>query len=169
MLLGFPLLAALGLIPTGAVLLLFRKTRMWSAQALIASILMLSLAIPLMPVAGKVRMQAFRRLESRSAGLVAAIATYEKEHGAPPGQLTDLVPRYLNAVPSTQIGAYPAYSYVSGSDARKWNDNPWVLYVETPSGVLNWDMFLYFPRQNYPSKGYGGHLERIGTWAYVHE
>jgi hypothetical protein len=34
---------------------------------------------------------------------------------------------------------------------------------------MNWDMFLYFPKQNYPKAGYGGWLERIEDWAYVHE
>jgi len=30
-------------------------------------------------------------------------------------------------------------------------------------------MMLYFPKKDYPEKGYGGSLERVGDWAYVHE
>lgn len=56
-----------------------------------------------------------------------------------------------------------------GHDSERWDDNPWVLYVYTPSGGINFDKFLYFPLQNYPSNGYGGVLRRIGDWAYVHE
>ncbi len=41
--------------------------------------------------------------------------------------------------------------------------------VQTPLGVLNWDQILYFPNQNYPAKGYGGPIELIDDWAYVHE
>ena len=67
------------------------------------------------------------------------------------------------------MGAYPKYEYVAGEEAKKWDDNPWVLYVRTPLGGLNWDMFIYFPKQNYPEHGYGGVLERVKDWAYVHE
>ena len=56
-----------------------------------------------------------------------------------------------------------------GEEAHKWDDNSWVLYIDTPSGGINFDMFMYFPNQNSPKTGYGGVLERIGDWAYVHE
>jgi hypothetical protein len=29
--------------------------------------------------------------------------------------------------------------------------------------------FMYSPLPNYPERGYGGSLERVGEWAYVHE
>jgi hypothetical protein len=37
------------------------------------------------------------------------------------------------------------------------------------TAVLNWDTFIYFPNQRYPDVGYGGWIERIDRWAYVHE
>jgi hypothetical protein len=43
-----------------------------------------------------------------------------------------------------------------------------VLLVSTLKGG-SFDRFLYFPLQNYPEDGYGGSLERIGDWAYLHE
>ena len=67
------------------------------------------------------------------------------------------------------MAAYPEYKYLSGEKVKDYDGNPWVLYVFTPSGGINFDQFLYFPLQNYPSHGYGGSLERIGNWAYVHE
>jgi hypothetical protein len=34
---------------------------------------------------------------------------------------------------------------------------------------MNWDLFYYVPGLVYPERGHGGHIERIGDWAYVHE
>ena len=67
------------------------------------------------------------------------------------------------------MGAYPKYEYVVPEETNDWDGNPWVLYVDASLGILNWDMFLYFPKQNYPEVGYGGGLEKVGDWAYVHE
>ena len=114
-------------------------------------------------------MQAFNGLAERSTVLVEAIHNYDKDNGQPPKSLADLVPRYVPDIPKTRIGAYPEYRYELVTDLKKWDENPWVLYVDTPIGMLNWDMFLYFPKQNYPLHGYGGCLERVKDWAYVHE
>lgn len=169
MFLVYPLLGAFGAVLPCLIMLFFRKTRNWAVLILLASIITLTLTIPLMRLAGRVRMRAFHQLEQRSVPLVDAILAYEADHGNPPETLDALVPKYISEIPSTRIGAYPAYEYVFGEEAKKWNDNPWVLYVKTPLGFLNWDMFIYFPKQNYPAEGYGGSLERIGKWAYVHE
>ncbi len=66
--------------------------------------------------------------------------------------------------------AYPEFRYHTGIEAKdRFANNAWALSVATPSGGINWDMMLYFPDQNYPDRGYGGSLERVGDWAYVHE
>lgn len=46
---------------------------------------------------------------------------------------------------------------------------PWELLVSCSRGGLNWDVFVYWPGQRYPAYLYGGSIERIGDWAYVHE
>ena len=112
-------------------------------------------------------MDAFHQLAERSKPLVAAIHAYEQKHGHPPETLQALVPEYIPSVPSTGMGAYPKYDYLVGT--TNWNGNPWVLVVFTPSGGINFDQFMYFPLTNYPATGYGGWLQRIGDWAYVHE
>jgi hypothetical protein len=63
--------------------------------------------------------------------------------------------------------AYPEYRYTP--NATNYEGNPWVITVFTPSGGINFDQFMYFPLTNYPKTGYGGWLERVGDWAYVHE
>jgi len=52
---------------------------------------------------------------------------------------------------------------------RILRDSKWELRVPCPSGGLNWDVFFYWPSKNYPNYIYGGSVERIGDWAYVHE
>jgi hypothetical protein len=169
MLFTLPLMGAFLAVPPCLILLFFPETRLWAGRILLTAVMALTVAIPLMPLAGTVRMRGFHQLAFRSAPLVHALAAYTTDHGNPPETLNALIPDYIQKIPSTGMGAYPAYQYAAGDEARKWNDNPWVLSVETSRGFLNWDRFIYFPMQNYPATGYGGSLERIGEWAYVHE
>ncbi|MBX7166717.1 MAG: hypothetical protein K1X74_10260 [Pirellulales bacterium] len=106
----------------------------------------------------------------RSQELVTAISTYERVNGRPPAALAELVPKYLPSIPWTGMSRYPDYEYrCDSSTPKEYGGNPWVLLVETTVGFMNFDQMLYFPKQNYPEYGYGGSLERIGNWAYVHE
>lgn len=169
MILIFPLFISLLLIPTSLIAAIIKRIRGTSLQWLYSSLLYFCIGLLLFKLGGIVRMQAFHGLADRSIFLVEAIHRYDKDKGRPPKYLSELVPAYITEIPKTNIGAYPEYKYETTTDPKKWDDNPWVLYVDTPLGVLNWDMFLYFPKQNYPEHGYGGYLERIKDWAYVHE
>jgi hypothetical protein len=106
-------------------------------------------------------------LASRSEALVGAIRSFAEREGRPPTDLQELVPKYFARIPKTGMPAYPDYRY--STEPSRWKGNPWVLYIDCTSGGINFDMFIYFPLQNYPETGYGGSLERIGEWAYVHE
>jgi hypothetical protein len=113
------------------------------------------------------RKEAFVQLASRSAALVDAIAAYERDAGMPPSNLTALVPKYLSEVPRTGMAAYPDYEYELGSgmclDSNAWN-------VSVLAGdVLNFDMFFYCPKRDYPSRIGGDWVEPVGDWAYLHE
>ena len=115
----------------------------------------------------KVRMQGFQRLAVRSQPLVTAIEEFAGHEGRLPTTLQELIPRYLTKIPDTGMPAFPEYRY--STETSRWDGNPWVLYVDCTAGGINFDMFLYFPKQNYPQEGYGGWLEKIENWAYVHE
>jgi hypothetical protein len=169
MILTVPLIISLILIPVSLIAAIFKRVRQKSLIWLYSSLLYFCVGLLLFKAGGFVRMQAFSKLAERSTVLVEAIHNYDKDNGQPPKSLADLVPRYIPKIPKTRIGAYPDYRYELVTDLKKWDENPWVLYVDTPIGMLNWDMFLYFPKQNYPQTGYGGYLERIKDWAYVHE
>ncbi|MEK7781354.1 MAG: hypothetical protein AAB370_07625 [Verrucomicrobiota bacterium] len=150
-------------------LLLSKRRRRNALLGLLSSVAFLSSFIVGASVEQRIRHDAFLNLVERSTPLIQAIQAYEKKHGLPPVSLAALVPEFLSAVPGTEIGAYPEYKYVTGEKAKRFENNPWALYIFTPSGGINFDQFLYFPLQNYPERGFGGWLERIGDWAYVHE
>lgn len=52
---------------------------------------------------------------------------------------------------------------------RALRDSPWELRIDCSRGMLNWDVFFYWPTQRYPNHIYGGVVEGIADWAYVHE
>lgn len=165
--LGF--LAAIITVVVLPLLLIVRRLRKPALAWLLASVCFLPLAFGGFLLGKKVRSSAFHDLAERSAPLVSAISRYIDDHGAPPQSLNELVPDYLSEIPKTGIMAYSEYRYEVGENAERYEGNPWVLRVFTPSGGINFDEFMYFPLQNYPDRGYGGSFERVGNWAYLHE
>ncbi len=167
----FPLLLAILLIVISPIGLIFKKTRNISKPLLFSNLIYILLAILLMMAGSSLRKQAFHDLAKDSQPLIVAIKKYEVDNKNPPSSLNKLIPKYISSIPLTGMGAYPEYKYFVVTEKYKaaWHENPWVLYVDTPSGFLNWDQFLYFPRGNYPKTGYSGVLVRYGDWAYLHE
>jgi hypothetical protein len=158
-------LALLGVPPA----LFFRRARRPALRyAAAALILIASWIVGEFYLGRLVWRDAVSRFERRSGPLVQAITAYQSSRGRPPAALGDLVPAYLPTVPATGRGLLE-YEYLVGEKARVCGGNPWVLKVSAPCHPLGFDLFLYFPLQNYPATGYGGWLERIGSWAYVHE
>jgi hypothetical protein len=162
-----PALAAVPIILVALVGLAFPRMRRYSAVLALCSVAYLVAFICSVRLGENVRMSAFQRLAERSKPLVAAVRAFEQKHGRPPESLQALVPEFLPSVPSTGLGAYPGYRY--STPASDYDGNPWVITIFTPSGGINFDQFMYFPLTNYPKTGYGGWLERVGDWAYVHE
>jgi hypothetical protein len=115
------------------------------------------------------KMERVRQAAASAMPLVRAIQAFERDHGRPPEGLTELVPRYIAAIPSTGMRGYSEWDYVRGPDARAYGDNSWVLRVHTGGPGINFDQLMYFPNQQYPEFGHGGWIERVGEWAYVHE
>lgn len=167
---GLALVVTLVALPVLLVRLCFRRARRASAFLLIVSGLYISCCMGGIILGHRTRMAGMHAFAERSQPLIDAIGSYERDHSVPPRSLQDLVPDYLPIVPSTGMMAYPTYRYHTGANANEEHaGNPWALSVFTPSGGINFDQMLYFPRQNYPDRGYGGSLGRVGSWAYVHE
>jgi len=166
MALVFALMASVVVAPITLLLSLSKKMRPQCIRLSLISALFFATTVVFVNFSPDVRMTAFHDLATRSEPLVSAIHRYAEDKGTPPVSLSELVPDYIDQVPGTGIPRYPDYVYTTED---RWDDNPWVLYVPTSRGMINWDMFMYFPLQNYPEEGYGGRLVKIGQWAYVHE
>lgn len=167
---GLVALAALVAIPAFLARLVGFENKWDSAFYLFASIIAVTATMGGILLGESIRMNGMHAFAQRSKPLIAAIRQYEKDNATPPPSLSALVPKYLPAVPSTGMMAYPEYHYkTGGTTSTVYGGNQWVLVVDTPSGGINFDEMLYFPNQVYPKQGYGGSLEPIGDWAYVHE
>ncbi|MBM3493462.1 MAG: hypothetical protein FJX72_03945 [Armatimonadetes bacterium] len=158
--LGTLLALGLSLVPG------LRRVALFAALALgvYAVTLLIGMRLP-----ARVRMHEFGKLAFRSRPLVFAIQHYEAEHGVPPPSLNALAPKYTSRVPGTGIRAYPKYVYATGELAALHEGNRWVLEVSTPSGLLNWDRFVYLPNGKYKEYDYGGVVERVRDWGYYWE
>ena len=162
----FAVCASLALL----ILVLFDKGRWLHLFRLVLTLVFIASCLCGLSLGSQIRTAGMKRFTQRSQTLIHAINKYEGERSSPPKSLNDLVPTYLPVIPSTGMMAYSEYKYYSGDEAAKqFGGNPWALTVFTPSGFLNFDQMVYLPNQNYPVDGYGGRLQRIGDWAYVHE
>ena len=164
---NFPLLATF----PGALLLPFwflnQRHRKTAFAWWLVCVIHIPLAIGALAWGQSIRSDAFHKLAQRSKELISAITRYEIDEGRAPESLKRLVPDYLPSVPGTGLRAYPEFKFLSGEDAKKFEGNPWILYVDCFTG--SFDCFYYFPLKNYPDHGYGGSFERMGDWAYLHE
>ena len=161
------LLAAVAAVPASLISLLFQRWRKPGTIFLTASVVYLLIGFPAMGAGGTIRMTGFKQQTERGMPLIKAIEAFTISNSRPPNTLEELVPDFLSSIPQTGMPAYPQWKYVVGDAAEEWDGNPWVLYMNCYSG--GFDKFMYFPKQNYPESGYGGWLERVGDWAYVHE
>ncbi|MEQ1634906.1 MAG: hypothetical protein ABL997_21175 [Planctomycetota bacterium] len=93
-------------------------------------------------------------------GSNAAIERCDGDNGRAPSRLEDLVPRWMERLPTR----LPPLELVEGE-----RGNSWRLSALVPIGLLNWDRFVYMPNQDYPEHDTGGVYQRLGRWPYYHE
>ena len=153
--------------PCSIIFLLFPPLRKLGIRLLLLGVIYFATLAPLGSAADRIQTASFHDLAERSMPLVNVVRAYETAEGHPPKSLEELVPKYLDSVPSTGLAAYPNYEIHMGEESSMWKGNPWVLCVPVGRG-LNFDLFLYFPNQNYPPDERSA-FERMGDWAYYHE
>lgn len=118
--------------------------------------------------------------QRRAAPVIAAIRAHEREHGRPPADLADLVPRYLRAIP--EVGPVGRGTWTYSADPSCWGigrlgagRSRWLLQVRVradfdPRNPFSLgDTFVYLPAGDYPREGFGGILDRVGDWGYYQE
>lgn len=173
MIMGTVLLFLLGIVTVIGSLfaLLFKSIRLKALKTLLISLSSAVFMLGGVLFSSAIRTKQFEDLADRSRPLIAAIALFEKDHGRPPAKLELLVPKYISEVPHTGMGAYPKYEY-KVSTAEPGENHlaaSWELSVPCSVGFLNWDTFYYLPTEKYPEHDYGGAIQPIKNWAYVHE
>lgn len=107
------------------------------------------------------------RATHQAEPLIAAIEAYHQKKGSYPNQLQDLVPEFIQAIPSTSMVGYPEFKYSTAKSDRLFKT--YQLKISTRTIGINFDSFVYWPEADYPARMYGGGVERINDWAYVHE
>ena len=163
LILAFHGVLTLAAFPVAFVLVLFPGTRTGGVRLVVAACWSVCACVLAVFGGNALRMTGFEYAAERAEPLVRAIARYESERGAPPGSLSVLVPGYIDAIPER----LPELTICVGPEEAL--GDRWMLHASCASGFLNWDAFIYLPRQQYPKHALGGILQRVGTWAYVHE
>jgi hypothetical protein len=115
------------------------------------------------------RRVALLRIAEKARPVTAALERYRADHGSYPESLAKLVPAYLPNEPRPDALGCPEYLYRLPDTARHLGFRGYELRLRTPSGGIDFDCFVYWPERKYPQRMYGGRVERIGDWAYVHE
>ena len=113
------------------------------------------------------RRAGLQQAATRARPLISAIEKFRVENKRAPHNLQELTPVYLPEIPPTGMAAYPRFEYSVGSERTHFQT--YQLQIRTSAGFLNWDTFNYWPEGDYPTEMYGGRVERVGAWAYVHE
>ena len=113
-----------------------------------------------------------RRAADRGQDVIDAIERYQRREGRLPSSLGELVPKDLPLIPDTGMGRFPSFEYIGpeskGANEAQYPFDSYELRVNLYR-FLQFDRLVYWPEGNYPDAMYGGGVERIGDWAYVHE
>lgn len=154
-----PLLIAVLTFPVLLVLAIYRQDRR-SKERLVLCI-GVALTVFLALSAGRfIRRARFAAAAENAAPAIEALQAHRARTGTYPDSTT---------LPFTGLMAYPRYHYRLPSGESKCAFEEYELSIQCPLAALNFDRFVYWPSKAYPSSMYGGVVERIGDWAYVHE
>ena len=155
-------------IPFGLVFACFRSTRRAGLLLLVPSLFFVWTSPTAVQWGTRVRIEAFRDLAERSM-VVEAVYAYEKAEGLLPATLQELVPNYLDTLPTIGKAARPAFEFLTVKEASSWYRNPWVLRMYLPDGSTDPGHLMYFPLQNNPVEYPGDRFEDFGDWVYLRE
>ena len=110
-----------------------------------------------------------RRIQHRAEPLVLALERHHDDTGHYPASLEELVPGYLESVPSTGMLGHPRFTYERSRSTGEWQEhhggrNP-AYHLRVQWGW--YDSLHYWPSEDYPAWLWGGDVEVINGWAYV--
>ncbi len=162
------LLVSLVTIPVSLIAAMFERIHPLAFRILLVSLQHAALGILVLYAYGSLRRAGQLRVMHNAEPLIAAIRQYESDQGVAPQELEQLIPDYLSKIPSTGLPAYSEYQYWL-LDKNELEENTWTISLRTPLMHGDLNFLLYMPNENYPPRIYGGWVEPIENWAYVHE
>lgn len=163
-------LISVPLIPVSLILLAFKEQRETAIRCLVFGIVFSTFVIGGSLLSWKIRHNAFEALATRSQFLVDAMKEYETRFGHHPSSIKSLVSQILPEIPQTGMAAYPEYHLeITPSKEQGENRSDWEIYINCSKSLLNFDEFIYRPKQDYEEYKGMGEIERMGDWAYIHE
>lgn len=151
------------------------KRRSIAARALALALALACASVAVVPASWQIswwaRRAGVRNIAEHAAPIVIGVTRFAQEQGHPPFALDELIPDYLDQIPNTGLRGCPDFAYKMLEDVvpHGVEAGGWELRVLCPTGMLNWDTYLFWPSGAYPLQTHGGSAERIGSWAYVHE
>lgn len=175
LLLAFLLVGAILGVPVCIVGCCIPRLRGNAARLLLCALVVVACLYLGQRLSQPLKRHALQATVARAEPLVAAIRRFEAETGKPPLELTELVPKYLAAIPTPGLNSSPEFYYTRAKRYEYLHDNDWVIKVHPPFSGFNLAAIryhgevIYLPKQNYDVLTSDSILERIGTWAYVHE
>lgn len=124
------------------ILLLISRRRDRGILFLLSALVVIGTGPVMGPYIQQFRHERFGEFAARSRPLLSAIDSYERDNGHPPKALEALVPGYLQEVPTTGMGAFPAYLY-----STECHSSRWCLAVPVGATLLQWEALRYAPSQ----------------------
>jgi hypothetical protein len=187
----FPVISLIVIIggPTGLIVLIvsfFQKLERWTLRTVGIVLLINFIATSgVGKLAQQVRNNKLGNVAKNTLAVIAALQAYHAEQGKYPNVIIDLIPKYTDKLPATEMIGYPIFEYekvefISGMMKKPVVDdtqNKWVRFetggyeirLLPPISGNNFDRFIYWPKKIYPRYMYGGLAEQIGDWVYVNE
>ena len=107
------------------------------------------------------------QLVERSKPLTDAIDKFAEAENRLPTQLSDLVPKYISAIPKTGMGAFPDFKIHRPDDPgiKFIAVDRWYLYIDLSQYMGSFLELRYRPDGNYTTQQ-TGLKKKVGNWFY---
>lgn len=101
--------------------------------------------------------------------VIDAIHTWERDHGAPPESLRELVPRYLLELPDMSGSGAPQCWYFTARPEKISDGNRWRVIYRFPTNIINHDWVTYYPKAREATEPRDHLKARWGHWEWTYD